>query len=870
MRKLALLVVLAALLTDSVAKGAGYKTRPVYPGYGNWYPILDPGGSLHPYNGLDLQPFVQSPGAFLQYANLQYADLQYANLTGADLRYAYLPNADLRYADLTLAGLPGANLTGANLTGATLDWVSSGGIVGNPVGLPNYWQLVGGYLVGPTANLTSANLGNRNLTGVNLSFATLTNADLFNTNLTNAVLTGANLTNADLGYAGLPGAILTGANLTNADLDYADLTLAGLPGANLTGANLTGATLDWISSGGIVGNPTLPASWQLRSGYLVGPTANLTSANLENKNLTGVNLSSAILIDANLFNTNLTNTNLASAILNEVVSGGITGTPAALPPHWQLTSGYLAGPKANLSNANLAGAPLDSANLYDANLTNSQLANSDLRYANLYDADLTGADLSQTKLGSTNLANANLAGANLAGANLWGANLDGAQHLNSTSGSPNYYPNTKLPPGFNPVARGWTPTPFCDFSGDADCDLQDLDLLMSDLEEVDLLTPGEPDGSCSGTLISPTFVLTAAHCAHKKPSDPSDQTRGQPLGDTDGTFEIGGKSYATSKVTVHPNYARPLGNDASHDIALFELSQAVTDITPSPIFTGTPQDGDVLTLVGFGYGGDGNTGHDGVYGTKRMGTTAIDDVTGTLIWWNFDDNTESNTTPGDSGGPAFLLVDGAYQVAGVTSGGALENAAIGDTSYNTRVDFYENWIAQYVDLDEAPDGSGPRISVPRIINGTPIDSSVFPSVGKVFYRFTRYIDPHDLNSDGTGNLLDITEWLSQAATANGYGSPYLPGDTDLDRDVDLSDYNKLATNFDPVGFQGPHGWNDGNFDADNDVDLSDYNALAAGFNPAGYGAAAVPEPTSALLALLGMLLFSVFGRSPVRLASDPG
>ena len=85
MRKLALLVVLAALLTDSVAKGAGYKTRPVYPGYGNWYPILDPGGSLHPYNGPDLQPFVQSPGAFLQYANLQYADLQYAYLYQDDV-----------------------------------------------------------------------------------------------------------------------------------------------------------------------------------------------------------------------------------------------------------------------------------------------------------------------------------------------------------------------------------------------------------------------------------------------------------------------------------------------------------------------------------------------------------------------------------------------------------------------------------------------------------------------------------------------------------------------------------------------------------------------------------------------------------------
>jgi hypothetical protein len=60
------------------------------------------------------------------------------------------------------------------------------------------------------------------------------------------------------------------------------------------------------------------------------------------------------------------------------------------------------------------------------------------------------------------------------------------------------------------------------------------------------------------------------------------------------------------------------------------------------------------------------------------------------------------------------------------------------------------------------------------------------------------------------------------------------GDTDTDGDVDLSDYNTLATHFDPIGTGGSYLWSDGNFDADDDIDLSDYNDLATHFDPLGY------------------------------------
>ncbi|MBP62689.1 MAG: hypothetical protein CMJ62_14310 [Planctomycetaceae bacterium] len=118
----------------------------------------------------------------------------------------------------------------------------------------------------------------------------------------------------------------------------------------------------------------------------------------------------------------------------------------------------------------------------------------------------------------------------------------------------------------------------------------------------------------------------------------------------------------------------------------------------------------------------------------------------------------------------------------------------------------------------------------------------------------------DLNSDNLVDAADLTEWLSQAALINGHGSAYLRGDTGLDRDIDLSDYNALAANFDPNGTYGPYLWLAGNFDGDDDVDLTDCNSLAGNFNPLGYGTAAVPEPAAALLALLALLLASASGR----------
>jgi len=300
------------------------------------------------------------------------------------------------YANLESCNLSGADLSTIDLTGADLSDVSSGGIIGTPSALPSEWGLIDGYLIGPGANLTGADL------------------------------TGADLAGSDLNLAFLINAVLTGTDLTGVDLSH---------------ANLTG-----VISGGITQPPSaLPPGWSLTDGYLIGPGANLAGVNFSDVDLTGVAFNGVILTGATFTGANLTG----------VSSGGIVGTPSALPSGWSLIDGYLIGPGANLAGAQLFYANLNGVDFDGANLSNANLRYTSLTGSNLNNADLAGADPSFASSGgiigapsalpsewfvisgyligpNASLVGANLAGCDLNNTNMEYANLSGANLSNTT------------------------------------------------------------------------------------------------------------------------------------------------------------------------------------------------------------------------------------------------------------------------------------------------------------------------------------------------------------------------------------------------------------------------------------------------------
>ena len=114
----------------------------------------------------------------------------------------------------------------------------------------------------------------------------------------------------------------------------------------------------------------------------------------------------------------------------------------------------------------------------------------------------------------------------------------------------------------------------------------------------------------------------------------------------------------------------------------------------------------------------------------------------------------------------------------------------------------------------------------------------------------------DINGDGVMDTDDIGEWLAEAAQQNGISEPYLSGDVNLDGAVNVTDLNVLALNWQQPG----RTWSTGNVFVDElaatEVNTDDLNRIALSWQQSisGSAAAAVPEPSGALLGLIAASL----------------
>jgi hypothetical protein len=197
-----------------------------------------------------------------------------------------------------------------------------------------------------------------------------------------------------------------------------------------------------------------------------------------------------------------------------------------------------------------------------------------------------------------------------------------------------------------------------------------------------------------GTLIAPTWVLTAGHVAiDAKPGHPKAVVKGRHH------FIVDGRPYPVADVVLHPGFE---ANRGEYDIALVKLGKPVRGGRAACLYGADDELGKVVINVGMGLPGTGLTGPQSPDRVLRGATARVSRAEKSRMGWAFRAPEEREVTPlegisgpGDSGGPAFIYVDGRPCVAGVSSGQmsrGRKEGHYGVFETYSRVSFHKAWI----------------------------------------------------------------------------------------------------------------------------------------------------------------------------------